>query len=198
MLFRAAILQKIRSGDVTLAFRRWRKPTVKAGGRLRTAIGELAIDAVEPCDETDITESDAIAAGFAGRDALLAELRQRDDGALYRIVFHLAGPDSRIALRDADDLSPAGIDAIAARLAKLDRSGERPWTLAVLQFIADHDGTAAREIGAAFGVEKDVLKRNIRKLKELGLTESLEVGYRLSPRGRAVLGSLPHNQNIMT
>jgi DNA-binding transcriptional ArsR family regulator len=198
MLFRAAILEKIKTGEVKLAFRRWRKPTVKPGGRLRTAAGELAIEAVDPCEEADIPEADAVAAGFAGRDVLLAELRQRDEGTLYRITFHLAGPDSRIALRDADDLSPAGIDAIAARLAKLDRSGERPWTLAVLQFIADHDGTAAREIAAAFGVEKDVLKRNIRKLKELGLTESLEVGYRLSPRGRAVLGSLPHNPNIMT
>lgn len=193
MLFRVATLEKIRSGDVTLAFRRWRKPTVKPGGRLRTAAGELAIEAVDPCGEADISERDAVAAGFAGREALLTELRQRDEGTLYRIAFHLTGPDSRIALRDEDDLSPAGIDAIAARLAKLDQSGERPWTLAVLQFIADRDGTAARDIAAAFGVEKDGLKRNIRKLKELGLTESLEVGYRLSPRGRAVLGALPHN-----
>jgi hypothetical protein len=30
-------------------------------------------------------------------------------------------------------------------------------------------------------------KRDVRKLKELGLTESLEVGYRLSPRGAALL-----------
>jgi hypothetical protein len=31
---------------------------------------------------------------------------------------------------------------------------------------------------------------DVRKLKELGLTESLEVGYRLSPRGRALLARL--------
>jgi ribosomal protein S19E (S16A) len=31
----------------------------------------------------------------------------------------------------------------------------------------------------------------VRKLKELGLTESLEVGYRLSPRGRALLDREP-------
>ena len=30
-------------------------------------------------------------------------------------------------------------------------------------------------------------KRDVRKLKELGLTRSLEVGYELSPRGRAYL-----------
>jgi hypothetical protein len=31
---------------------------------------------------------------------------------------------------------------------------------------------------------KQRFKTNVRKLKELGLTESLEVGYRLSPRGK--------------
>jgi hypothetical protein len=30
-------------------------------------------------------------------------------------------------------------------------------------------------------------KTNVRKLKNLGLTESLDVGYRLSPRGQRVL-----------
>jgi len=41
-------------------------------------------------------------------------------------------------------------------------------------------------------VDTDVprFKRRVRQLKELGLTESLEVGYRLSPRGRAVLKDL--------
>lgn len=190
MLFRAATLEKIRTGAVTLAFRHWRKPTVKAGGRLRTAIGELAIEAVEPCEPSAISERDAVAAGFAGRDALLAELRQSAEGTLYRIAFHLAGPDIRVALRTGDRLSADEIDAIGARLAKLDKNSGQPWTIAVLQYVADHEGTAAREIAAAFDVEKPVLKQNIRKLKELGLTESLEVGYRLSPRGKAVLDAL--------
>ena len=33
-------------------------------------------------------------------------------------------------------------------------------------------------------------KLNVRKLKALGLTESLEVGYRLSPRGKSLLHRL--------
>jgi hypothetical protein len=32
-------------------------------------------------------------------------------------------------------------------------------------------------------VDKLPFKLNVRKLKALGLTESLEIGYRLSPRG---------------
>jgi hypothetical protein len=37
------------------------------------------------------------------------------------------------------------------------------------------------------GQEILTFKTNVRKLKALGLTESLEVGYRLSPRGTAWL-----------
>ena len=39
----------------------------------------------------------------------------------------------------------------------------------------------------SLGQEKRRFKLDVRKLKELGLTESLPVGYRLSPRGHAVL-----------
>jgi len=40
------------------------------------------------------------------------------------------------------------------------------------------------------GLDRPVFKLNIRKLKESGLTESLEVGYRLSPRGKRLLTHL--------
>lgn len=46
MLFKKAFLEKIRDGRVTLAFRRWRRPTVKSGGTLLTAVGELPIVSV--------------------------------------------------------------------------------------------------------------------------------------------------------
>jgi hypothetical protein len=45
----------------------------------------------------------------------------------------------------------------------------------------------AADIAASIGREKLPFKADVRKLKELGLTESLDVGYRLSPRGRAFL-----------
>jgi hypothetical protein len=37
------------------------------------------------------------------------------------------------------------------------------------------------------GRERLAFKTDVRKLKALGLTESLPVGYRLSPRGEAWL-----------
>jgi hypothetical protein len=38
-------------------------------------------------------------------------------------------------------------------------------------------------------MERLPFKANVRKLKALGLTESLDVGYRLSPRGEALLAA---------
>ncbi|WP_077959676.1 hypothetical protein [Ensifer adhaerens] len=187
MLFRQNVLAGIASGDVTLAFRRWTKPTVKAGGNLRTAIGVLAIDAVDEIAEGAITDGEARRAGFADLGALLKELAVRAEGRCYRIAFHRTGDDPRIALRETADVDSEGRAEIDRKLARFDQSAGIPWTSPVLQLIAARDGTTAAELSAAIGMEKLKLKARIRKLKELGLTESLDVGYRLSARGRAYL-----------
>lgn len=56
-----------------------------------------------------------------------------------------------------------------------------------MALIRDRPGVRAADLAAAAGRETLPFKRDVRKLKELGLTESLEVGYRLSPRGAALL-----------
>lgn len=191
MLFRAAILKKIARGEVTIAFRYWRRPTVKAGGRLRTSVGELAIESVERCEPADISERDARAAGFDEKGQLLAELDQRDGSKLYRITFHFGRADPRVALREQDRLKPAEIEKIATMLDRLDGAAQiRPWTRQVMRMIAGQSGITAGEIAAVLNVEKDALKRKIRKLRELGLTVSLHRGYRISARGKAVLEAL--------
>jgi hypothetical protein len=60
----------------------------------------------------------------------------------------------------------------------------------VLELIRDHPATRAADLAASLGRDTRPFKTDVRKLKELGLTESLEVGYRLSPRGRALLEGL--------
>jgi hypothetical protein len=45
----------------------------------------------------------------------------------------------------------------------------------------------APDLAARLGRQTAEFKRDVRKLKELGLTESLDIGYRLSPRGEAVV-----------
>ncbi|MEJ8574786.1 hypothetical protein [Microbaculum marinum] len=183
-------LDAIRSGDVTLAFRRWQRATVKAGTEQRTKIGLVRILSIEEIAEADITEADARRAGSSSRAALLGELDGRD-GTLYRISLEYGGPDPRIALRQDADLSDGDIAAIAARLDRMDRASDGgPWTRETLHLIADKPGTRAIELARSMGLEKKYFKTRVRRLKELGLTESLDIGYRLSPRGRAALKAL--------
>ncbi|HET9558634.1 MAG TPA: hypothetical protein VFS70_15950, partial [Actinomycetota bacterium] len=83
-------------------------------------------------------------------------------------------------------------DELVARLARLDRaSSHGPWTRATLELIASHPERRAGDLAAMVGREIQPFKTDVRKLKALGLTESLEVGYRLSPRGQALLAQLP-------
>ena len=120
MLFKATVLERIGRGEVTLAFRRWTKPTVSAGGTLRTAAGVLAIDSVEPVELATLSEADVHAAGYASREALEGDLRSGGD--LYRIAFHVAGADPRENLRENDTLDAADIAALKASLDRLDRA----------------------------------------------------------------------------
>jgi hypothetical protein len=188
MLFRAAERPALAAGELTVAFRRWRRPTVKAGGTLQTPVGVLAIEAVDVVDRSEITDADARRAGHPDAASVRAAL-QRGTGETYRIAFHLAGPDPRIALRADAALTAEDRGAIGARLERLDAASRRgPWTDATLRAIAAAPATRAADLAAQLGRDElQPFKTDVRKLKALGLTESLEVGYRLSPRGRAFL-----------
>lgn len=187
MIFRQEFLEGIASGRVTLAFRRWRRPTVRAGGTLLTAVGQLEIVSVTPIGIEEITDAEARRAGYAKRRVLLADLEQSPAGQVYRITLGALRPDPRVALRSQAPGSDE-VEAIEARLARLDARAERPWTRRTLELIAAHEGVRAGTLAERMGQEREDFKVNVRKLKTLGLTESLEVGYRLSPRGRSLLG----------
>ena len=176
------------AGEVTVAVRRWKRPTVKAGGTLRTPSGVLAIDAVERIRLADLTPAIARSAGYPSRRALVDSLAPTRN-ALYLVRFHPGPADPRIALRERAEITRAERAEIDTKLDGSDaRSPRGAWTRATLRTIADHPAVRAPDLAAAAGVETKRYKTDVRKLKELGLTESLEVGYRLSPRGRAYLG----------
>jgi hypothetical protein len=194
VLFPAALRPRLADGSVTLAFRRWRRPTVKAGGTLQSPVGVLAIDAVDLVAIEEITRDEALSAGYASVEALLDSLRPaapgQDPRAIHRIAFRHVGADPRERLRAQAQLSPDELDDLRMRLARMDaRSARGPWIRAVLELIRDRPATRAADLAEALGRERLPFKADVRKLKELGLTESLEVGYRLSPRGAALLAA---------
>lgn len=188
MLFPNADLDRIVSGEVDLAFRRWKRPMHVAGGRQRTRLGVVEFVSVDVVDPVSLTEEDAARAGTT-LAALLAFL-SRKEGDVYRIGVRFAGADERVVLRERTP-DEAEIDALLARLAGMDRRSRRgPWVRQHLELIEARPAELAETIAASIGREKKPFKADVRRLKELGLTESLPTGYRLSPRGHAVLRAI--------
>ena len=191
MLLRRPILERIKTGEITLVFRRWRKATVKAGGTLKTAVGLLAFDRVEVVEPAEIGEEDARHAGFPSRAALLEALAKVQEGDVYRIGVTYAGADPRLALRANDRLTDGELDEIVKKLSRLDRASKLgPWTRATLESIEARPHVPAIALATSLGFERAWFKPNVRKLKAMGLTISHSPGYELSPRGIAVLKAL--------
>ena len=191
MLIQMRFRDAIQSGAVTLTFRRWKRPQVVAGNTYRTAVGRIVVDAVDVVDPQRITNADAKRSGFASRAELVAQLRGDEGLPTYRVRFHPApGPDPRAELAATAALAPADVADLRHRLARLDlASSHGPWTADVLATIAARPGVRAADLASTFGRETQPFKLDVRKLKNLGLTISLEVGYRLSPRGEAYLAA---------
>ncbi|OXM65897.1 hypothetical protein [Amycolatopsis vastitatis] len=181
----------IRRGDITVLFRRWRQRQATAGAVYRTALGRVAVDAVDVVEPAGITDSDAVAAGYGSAAEVVADLRGREADPVYRLAIRFVEEaDPRDELAAADELSAADVADIAARLARLDRaSSTGPWTEATLKVIERRPAVRAGDLAAEIGRDPAQFKLDVRKLKNLGLTISLGTGYRISPRGAAYLAS---------
>lgn len=183
-------LEAIRRGEVDLAFRRWDRPRVKVGTRLRTAVGLVEVTSVEQVPLSALRAEDARRAGAASLAALkdaLAARPDRPDRPIFRVGLRHAGTDPRETLRDTVP-DAAEIATILAGLDRLDvASAIGPWTRATLRTIDAHPEVRAPELAEQLDRPTAEFKRDVRKLKERGLTESLAIGYRLSPRGEAVV-----------
>ncbi len=174
LLFSMDAAEGIADGTITETYRRWKRPQAVVGHRYRTVGGFIVVDAVDLVDESEVPP----------------DVRLRGDPSLpvTRVRFHRDDDrDPRAELAADTDVD---VEAVSARLARLDAASKLgPWTRATLEAIAANPACRAADLAAALGRTKDDWKRDVRKLKELGLTLSLEVGYRLSPRGEAYLAA---------
>ncbi len=189
MLFTADAWPGLADGSITLTFRRWTRPQAKAGGRYRVAGLLLEATAVDQVRAGDITDADARRAGEPDRAALLARLRDpAADALVWRVELRCIGRDDRIDRAETGAPSAEQLAEIRRRLDRLDRT--RPWTRTTLRLIDRYPGIVSTALARHSGQERAAFKLDVRKLKELGLTHSLDVGYRLTPLGEAVLRSL--------
>lgn len=189
MQFTADSHGDIAGGRVTLTIRLWSRPQAKVGGRYNVGSVEIEVDDIELVPFGSITRSDVRRTGMADLEAVRKRAAHAgpidDDTLVYRIEFHVVGK----RLDPAD--RPADAKTVAEVIAKLDamdaRRGRGPWTRPTLRLIGNHPGTVSTELAAAMNRPRPEFKVDVRKLKALGLTESLEVGYRLTKLGRAVV-----------
>lgn len=191
MLFKEIHLSGIKSGKITLAFRKWQKPSVKSGSLLHTSVGLVEIRKIEIVNENNITDKDALNAGFADKNQLLKSFRHNSTGTIFKIFVNYYSEDPRIKLREQNKLTDEQYNELKEKLKRLDKfSKQGDWTKSVLLAIKENPNLHAIGIANLTGFEKEWLKLNIRKLKNLGLTVSHNVGYEISPLGQIFIEKL--------
>jgi len=197
MLFRDKILEGIKNGSIDLAFRRWERQRINAGTNLRTSAGVVVIDAVNKIELKDVTDDEARRAGYSSSEEMIERFESFEKpGDLYRIELHYGGADPRIALREHSDLTSEDVEELTKKLRRLDSASSfGEWTMRVLRLIDEKPAVLAGKLAREIGRERVSFKASVRRLKELGLTESLDVGYRLSPRGKALLRHLTETES---
>ncbi len=192
VLFKQRLWPGMRDGSIAVTFRRWKRSQATPGRRYRTGAGLIEVDTVDVVGEAVLTDDAARAGrlprpGHAGRRARQVPRRRP---LPHHVPPRRRGPAPRPPRgrrphrrrprrhrRPAGPLRPGQpprpVDPRRPRRHRRParRCGPATWP------------TRWAATGASFKVD-------VRKLKELGLTESLEVGYRLSPRGGAVLDRL--------
>jgi hypothetical protein len=99
MEFSKELRDDVIAGAITVSFRLWSRPKVKAGGRYRVGGGQIEVDSVELLPFAAITAADVHRSGEPDRQALRARAAHAgpigDDTLLYRVEFHVVDDSPR-------------------------------------------------------------------------------------------------------
>jgi len=190
MLFQRRFHGRIAKGEIRCTVRIWQRPHVKVGGRYALGGGAIIVDKIYETRLDDITPALARRCGFESLVDLIKVAKHGAGERVFVIDFHYDGkgarPEPATGVVSAEELA-----ALIQRLEAMDRrSRVGPWTLATLRAIEARPGVLAAKLARALGRPRDEFKHDVRKLKVLGLTFSLEIGYRLTPKGEALLAGL--------
>lgn len=191
MLFQARFHERIRSGDIRCTVRVWHRPRVKVEGRYRLPGGAVVVDEIQETRLDAITPALARRCGFASLADLMKTAKHGAGERVFVIDFHFDATGSARPALATGACSAEELANLVLRLEAMDRRSRiGAWTLATLRAIEARPGVLAAKLARSLGRPRDAFKRDVRKLKNLGLTFSLDVGYRLTPRGEALLASL--------
>jgi hypothetical protein len=188
MLFQRRFHDGIRSGEIRCTVRIWQRPHVKVGGRYALGDGAIVVDKIHEARLDDITAALARRCGFSSLVDLLKVAKHGRGERVFVIDFHYDGASGARPQPHTDTVPPEELAQLAERLDAMDRRAKGgAWTLATLRAIDARPGVLAAKLARSLGRPRDEFKRDVRKLKNLGLTFSLDIGYRLTPKGKALL-----------
>jgi hypothetical protein len=99
MQFSPELRDRVADGTITVSYRLWSRPKVKAGGVYRSGDVMIEVDEIELLPFSSITAEDLALTGETDLEALRARAAHsgpiHDDTLLYRVEFHVtAGRDS--------------------------------------------------------------------------------------------------------
>jgi len=187
MQFTKPFKEAITRGEITISFRNWQQPRAKVGGEYNIhPFGAIRVLAM--C-ETTIAKAPRTTiqrAGFAGKDDLAAYLKCEATTPVHRVEFTYLGPKN-VKVPARGKLSDSELTKLIARLNKIE------WAASTLVLLRDNPHTRAGDLADLCGMQRDLFKRNVRRLKGLGLTISHDAGYELSTRGTQMVASLDKN-----
>lgn len=187
MLFQRRFHERIRSGELCATLRIWQRPHAKVGGRYSLGGGAIVVDKIRELTFDDITPALARRCGFASLADALQTAKHGTGERVFVIDFHYDEKGAR-PTPATERVSAEELVAIAQRLEAMDRRAKNgAWTEATLRAIEARPAVLAARLARSLGRPRDEFKRDVRKLKNLGLTFSLEIGYRLTPKGEALL-----------
>jgi hypothetical protein len=110
------------------------------------------------------------------------------DGEWYGIHFKYLGEVKKPSAETKPLVNKSEWQALDLKLKKKDGNSKAgAWTYSTLSLINKNSGMPSAELARRLKREQMELKRDVRKLKALGLTISLEAGYKLSERGESFL-----------
>jgi hypothetical protein len=190
MLFKAHFHQRIRSGEIRCTVRIWQRPHAKVGGRYALGAGAVVVDRIHETHADGITPALARRCGFTSVADALKTAKHGTGERVFIIEFHYDGKARARSKPVTGVVSAEELAKVAQRLDAMDRRAQSgAWTQATLRAIEARPGVRAANLALALERPRDEFKRDVRKLKNLGLTLSLEIGYRLTPKGQALLAA---------
>jgi hypothetical protein len=95
--FSPDLRERVADGTITVSYRLWSRPKVKVGGTYRSGPVIIEVDDLDLVPFASITDEDLVRTGEPDRDALRRRAAHagpvHDDTLLYRVEFHVVGPD---------------------------------------------------------------------------------------------------------